>query len=103
VPSEGLDNGNEDFVASSKRIGTSPILEVLLLSCCFSDVSHSFDASPTIEGGVLKKGEAKVKGSTPGVNGVSPGAKEMRARFSLRYDAAASRDSCPMQSGARDY
>jgi hypothetical protein len=75
VPSEGLDNGNEDFVASSKRIGTSPILEVLLLSCCFSDVSHSFDASPTIEGGVLKKGEAKVKGSTPGVNGVSPGAK----------------------------
>jgi hypothetical protein len=72
VPTEELDNSNEDFVASSKRIATSTILVVLLLSWRFSDVLHSFDAFPTIEGGVRKKHDGKVKRSAPSVNGVPP-------------------------------
>jgi hypothetical protein len=80
VPSEELDNGNEDFVASSERIATSTILVVLLLSFRFSDVLHPFDALPTIEGGVLEKGDAKVKRSMPSVNGVARRVKRKYAR-----------------------
>jgi hypothetical protein len=75
VPSEGLDNGNEDFVASSERIATATILEVLLLSCRFTDVLQSFDATPTIEGVVLEESGGEVNRRTPSVNGVSPRAK----------------------------
>jgi hypothetical protein len=92
VPSEGLDNRNEDFVASSKRIGTSTILQVLRLSCRLSDVLHSFDVFPTIEGGVLKKSDGKVKRSAPSVNGVAPRVKENERGFFFRCDASRSRD-----------
>lgn len=92
MPSEGLDNRNDNFVASSERIATPTILQLLRLSYRFPDVSYSFDAFPTIEGGVPKKRDGRVKRSAPSVNGVSPRVKRNARELFLGSDAIRSRD-----------